>query len=652
MDEQNPTPGEQEDLTPDELKQQVKVVIEISADKVEAFLTLMPLTESPGFSAGEIIRALSEKGVIYGIKKELPDILEREPVFEEKLLIASGTRPAPAKDGALKCFFEENRTVAVAAGDKIAEIINPVQGEEGIDVFSEKIAVREPKAARIPNLVNAGFSPENENLLISEADGYLFYDRSTCAVTPFFELEVSGNEYEAYVKVAKPLDEGDFSSSDLEKFLEGKGIVFGVLDKEIENLFREEKFGERVLIARGKAVEDETDGDTRYYFDTELKPRIDEDGQVNFWETNLIQSVKKGDKLVEVTLPGEGVAGRTVSGREIPPKKGVKPSLPVGKNAQPDPENPDVLVSEINGNVRLKGNIVEVDPTVVIKGDLDFSTGNIDCEGSVIIGGDVRSGFRIKTVGDLEVNGVVEDAVIEAGGDVLLKTGFVGKGEGELIALGEVTLTFCENQSIVCDGDLSISEYLMHSTVRTSGRLVVTGKKGIIVGGEACAAEGVEANVIGNQNQTPTSIVTGQDKKTLDEISEKRAALEEHLDHIKRINNALSKISRRQLIKKALPADKQSLGEQLNQVKDEKTEVAKALIDEIEELDSRIGELKKALVKVYDVVYPGTSITISDRQLTVEQPLKCVYFKYAEEEVTAADLEELGDSPGGIPPGP
>jgi uncharacterized protein (DUF342 family) len=42
----------------------------------------------------------------------------------------------------------------------------------------------------------------------------------------------------------------------------------------------------------------------------------------------------------------------------------------------------------------------------------------------VFIGGDVKSGFSVKTKNDVEVGGVVEDAVIEAGGNVTLKAGF------------------------------------------------------------------------------------------------------------------------------------------------------------------------------------------------------------------------------------
>ena len=67
----------------------------------------------------------------------------------------------------------------------------------------------------------------------------------------------------------------------------------------------------------------------------------------------------------------------------------------------------------------------------------------------------------------------------------------------------------------------------------------------------------------------------------------------------------------------------------------------KNTIAEIEKLESKIDEFKKAIVKIIDVVYPGTSITIYNKHITVNEPIKYVYYKYTEEEIVAADLEEL-----------
>ena len=57
-----------------------------------------------------------------------------------------------------------------------------------------------------------------------------------------------------------------------------------------------------------------------------------------------------------------------------------------------------------------------------------------------------------------------------------------------------------------------------------------------------------------------------------------------------------------------------------------------------------IEEFKKAIVIVTEAVYPGTTITIYNRHLAVNEPLKAVFFKYIEQEVVAADMDELDPS--------
>ena len=241
--------NEEEQKTSNEDEKNVNVVIEVSKDEVEVYLTLIPLTESPEFSTDEIRKELSEKGIKIGIKEEVLVLLDKEVKYNERLLIASGTRPTEGKNGTIKYFFESNQTVKVKNGENIAEIIPPEEGVDGTTVFAEKIPFREPIKARIPKLINIEFSSENEDFLIANIDGYLFMDQSIIQVTPFFQLEKLADEYEAYVKVAKPIHEGDFAGEDLKRFLNECEIVYGILEEEIENIFKQKKFEQPVLAA-------------------------------------------------------------------------------------------------------------------------------------------------------------------------------------------------------------------------------------------------------------------------------------------------------------------------------------------------------------------------------------------------------------------
>jgi len=87
-------------------KKDVDVVIEVSEDKFEAYVTLVPLTDSPEFSTDELIDALSGERIRVGIQDAVLDLLKEEPQYNKKLLIASGIKPKEGKHGEIKYFFK------------------------------------------------------------------------------------------------------------------------------------------------------------------------------------------------------------------------------------------------------------------------------------------------------------------------------------------------------------------------------------------------------------------------------------------------------------------------------------------------------------------------------------------------------------------
>lgn len=80
---------------------------------------------------------------------------------------------------------------------------------------------------------------------------------------------------------------------------------------------------------------------------------------------------------------------------------------------------------------------------------MDNSTGNIDYPGNVTVRGNVKGGFSIIAKGDIVVEGVVEDALIQAGGQIIVKRGIHGMTKGILRAQGNVICKFIENATII-----------------------------------------------------------------------------------------------------------------------------------------------------------------------------------------------------------
>jgi|GEM_PF-1960256 uncharacterized protein len=617
--------------------------LELSDDKYEAYVLVNKPLHDVDLNPDDLKRFLADIGIVYGINDEEVENMFNAEGFErynEKLPVASGKKPTEGNDGRIEYSFERDKKLKVKKGDKIGEIVHPAEGVGGTTVYNDNIAPRQVQKAVVPTLSNITVSPENEDILIAEIDGYVLIGQENITLNPLFDLEISDDKYEAYAAVTKPVNGGDIVSADLKTFLAEKGITYGILEEEIENIFKQEKFDKSIIVARGKKVMNGKDGNTIYYFDTVIKPKMDEKGNIDYKELNIIQNVHEGAKLAEIIPPEPGVDGVTVFNEIISPLPGIQPQLPIGKNTRADTGNPNILLSEIEGSVKLKGTVVDVELVITIRENVDFSTGNIDFLGPVIVNGDVKSGFKVKSLDDVQVNGVVEDAVIEAGGNVLLKTGFIGRGHGEIIAQGDVTAKFCENQTISAKGNIHISEYAMHSKIQTSGTLTITEKNGLIVGGETYAVNGIIAKTAGNDNYTPTALFAGVDLEFNEKLHSAKESLAENIENQNKIDRVLHKSIRMKLVKKTLPEETVDMLNKVKTIKDEKEIEKKKTIIEIEKLKSRIDEFKKAKVEILDVVYPETTITIYNKHIKINEPTKSIYYKHGEEEIIAIQLSE------------
>jgi uncharacterized protein (DUF342 family) len=90
---------------------------------------------------------------------------------------------------------------------------------------------------------------------------------------------------------------------------------------------------------------------------------------------------------------------------------------------------------------------------------------------------------------------------------------------------GKLFAQYCENQTIICNQDISFCEYIMRCNTTTLGKLSVCEKRGLIVGGEIFAQMGVEANVIGNVSYVATSLEVGINKEAQEKFVAKNAEL-------------------------------------------------------------------------------------------------------------------------------
>jgi uncharacterized protein (DUF342 family) len=183
-----------------------------------------------------------------------------------------------------------------------------------------------------------------------------------------------------------------------------------------EDIICGEQVSETVLVAKGLEPIDGKDGEIEYKFNynkEKLIPKELEDGNVDFYNLDLITNVRSGEVLVIKTPPTEGTPGKIIFNEIIQPKTGKDKMLVKGQNTEVINDG-TVVRAKADGHVVVKDKAIHVLPVYEHLGDVDFTSGNLDFVGSVIVRGTVRTGFTVKAGGDVEIFDIIEGGNVKA----------------------------------------------------------------------------------------------------------------------------------------------------------------------------------------------------------------------------------------------
>lgn len=317
------------------------------------------------------------------------------------------------------------------------------------------------------------------------------------------------------------------------------GVDYVKLEKAVE----ERLHNRPVLIAEGVPPVEGKDGYVDYKFDIEsaTSPKVKEDGTVDFKDLELFNNVEADSVIAELVSPQDGKDGQDVFGATVAFKAGKYASFKYGKNIE-EIDGGRSLVSKVDGQVKLEDGKLNIYEIYEVRGNVDNSVGNIDFKGSVKIKGNILTGFTVKCKGDLEVEGVVESAVVDCEGDIFIKKGILGSDNCEVKAKGSIYSRYIESAYVFSEKVVE-SEMILHSEIVSRGDVVASGKKGVIMGGRIRAKSEVRAKVIGAVMATPTLIEVGVDphikqesdllRKAIDSLEADIYKLEQVITHLK-----------------------------------------------------------------------------------------------------------------------
>lgn len=409
--------------------------------------------------------------------------------------------------------------------------------------------------------------------------------------------------------------------------LEYNNVVYGIKDDVIDRQIENPEYFKNIILALGVKPVQGKDGVLHYCFNTDRKarPKVNEDGTVDFHQLDNIAHVKRGDMLAFITPAEQGTSGMNVYGKEVRPERVRKVKFKYGNNIELSKDGLH-LYSMVDGCATLEGDKIFVANLYDIPNDVDNSTGDVEFSGSILVHGNVRTGFRLRAAGNIEVFGVVEGAELEAGGDVILHRGVQGMSRCLIKVKGNLISKFIESASVQAEGYIT-ADSIFNSNISAKGDVIVTGRGGSIIGGVVRSSTMIEATSIGTAMGSATTVEVGIDPSEKQRIKELDELIKNKTAEVEKIDQLLTVFRKKQDMGK-LDQDKVVMLSQFTKsIILGKTEI-KTLSLEYEKRTLSLKENENAKIRVTKDIYAGTAVVVAGEKLILHDTKShCMYMK-------------------------
>ncbi len=448
-----------------------------------------------------------------------------------------------------------------------------------------------------------------------------YFERYDTLKDKYINVSISDNEMEAYLSLGVPEGLVGITVNDVLYKLYEYGVELGIDEDAIQELIDSGQPVRNAIVARGKPVANGKDAEVDILVDLDksAKPLITEDGSVDFRNINLIKIVDKDQLLAVKEPPTQGEAGYTVTGRVTPPRPGEDVLIPRGKNTYLS-ENGLQLFSEIIGNVFSEDEVLNVKNVYVVKGNVDFSIGNISYPGDVVVNGDVKADFRVHTEGNIIVRGTVEAAeLVSTSGDIEVKKGIIGtqhEKKAKVVAGGSIKALFIQEGVVSAGKNIEVGSYILNSVIHAEHDVVALRDKGMIAGSSVFSGSCVRAKNIGSISDTKTQIKVGKIIKG--DANFKNKQLEAEITVLEEEDKLLRKrMDFLELLKKRLPKfpveKEKELVEVLEKIKKLQV-INEDVLAEKEDFESKFVDQFNIERKIYvlQTLWPGVVVGINE----------------------------------------
>lgn len=361
------------------------------------------------------------------------------------------------------------------------------------------------------------------------------------------DIEIASDAMRAWGTVTPAYGGAPLSIDAVIQTLTGMGVVYGLDESVLMKICAESKAGQ-YEVAKGLPAVDGEDGHFELLINLtrDRRPKIDENGLIDFRELGDIPVVDVGQPLMRRIPPTEGEAGRSILATLLYPKRGRDEMFAAGLigSAVSETDHNLLVATERGQPVKVGYNGVMVEKVIHFDG-ATIASGNITFDGTVHIDGDILQGMKVQATGDVVVSGTIDGGIVTAGGNVLVKGGVIA--HATLTAGAQVSVRFVENSKIAAGTAISVDDMALQSDLQAGNQIVVgvkAAKRGRLVGGAARAMMRVSTPILGDSASSVTQVMVGVNPELETAYQEVMGALEKQHQESESLSKLVQHLSK------------------------------------------------------------------------------------------------------------
>lgn len=331
------------------------------------------------------------------------------------------------------------------------------------------------------------------------------------------EIQINADGTVASVVIPAKFDPTTLNIALMEQYVRETGIMINPdvrkrMTEVIEDFQAQPRTLKAVIAEATKAVNGE---DGRFEWVEDCDPEVfdaknaakaePDDEAVNYYAVVTYIQVEQGMHVATLFPPTDGIDGLDVCGKVISATPGKNCDITIDSSLEVDPSGK--VIAAVTGVLQYRHRTLKISQELVIGEYVDFSTGNIDFEGSVHVKEGVRDCFVVKVTENITIDGLIEAATVMCGGDFRCRRGMAARDRGHLIVDGNASINFLNNVRGRVKGDLNVKNELINCDFALGGSLNLG--QGSIVGGRTIVTGSVKVEKLGSDQNIETTLVLG-----------------------------------------------------------------------------------------------------------------------------------------------